>query len=146
MYQNIINRIVTLNEIPYELKEFIGDIESLTFPRQGWTSDVGILETTSGAFYALKRTKETLYNTWLEKEVDVLHTLCPETKLPVPQVWKFLAESSKNQSWALMDFLEGETLRTALFNETNRKKRRELILIGDKTGTPPKDSYKGNNF
>lgn len=102
-------------------------MNSIRFPRQGYTSDVGIIENNDGNLFALKRTKEPLYNSWLNEEVAVLNCLSMKTKLPIPKVNKFVVDSRKNQSWALIEFLEGVTLRAALSNEKNQEKRKELI-------------------
>ena len=118
---------IHISEIPNEIIQYVSRISSIKFPPQGCTSDVGIIEN-EGSIFALKRTKEPLYRTWLKEEVSVLNCLAIQTKLPVPKVIKYVVESGKNQSWALMEFLEGETMRTALFNEKNEKKRKELIF------------------
>ncbi|OCA85788.1 aminoglycoside phosphotransferase APH(3') [Bacillus sp. FJAT-27225] len=118
---------IQLNEIPLEIKRYVGTIQSITFPRQGCTSDVVVIKSESGK-YALKRTKNKLYSSWLTREVAVLDCLAKQTKLPVPKVLHFTAENDKNEAWALTEFLEGETLRAALSIETNKHKRLELLL------------------
>lgn len=50
---------IHINEIPTKIKECVNQIDSIRFPKQGCTSDVGILETGKGRF-ALKRTKNPL--------------------------------------------------------------------------------------
>ena len=118
---------ILISEIPNNIREYLNGINSIKFPRQGYTSDVGIIES-KGNLYALKRTKEPLYSSWLHKEVSVLNSLSKNTTLPVPKIKKFVIDSYKNHSWALIEFLEGETLRTALSNENNQEKRGELIF------------------
>ncbi len=118
---------IQISEIPNEIIQYVSRISSIRFPRQGYSSDVGIIES-EGSLFALKRTKEALYYSWLNKEVFVLNCLSTKTKLPIPKVKKFVIESHKKQSWALIEFLEGETLRTALSNEKNQEIRRELIF------------------
>lgn len=117
---------IHIREIPNEIVQYVGDINSIRFPRQGYTSDVGIIENKSNIF-ALKRTKEPLYSLWLNEEVSVLNCLSNKTNLPIPKVKKFIVESSKNHSWALIEYLEGVTLRSALTNEKNQEKRKNLI-------------------
>jgi aminoglycoside phosphotransferase (APT) family kinase protein len=112
---------IHLSEIPIEIKQYVGTIHSIRFPRQGYTSDVGIIDTSSG-MYALKRTTGEIFNSWLHKEVTVINLLDSGSTLPLPKVKRYLFEKNKGQSWSLLDFFEGETLRTALFNEENRRK------------------------
>nr|WP_307477075.1 phosphotransferase [Cytobacillus purgationiresistens] len=79
--------------------------------------------------YALKRAKGELFCSWLNREIAVLNCLTNETtKLPIPKVKKFVEQKSQRESWALIEFLEGETLRTALYNEKNKEKRQELLF------------------
>lgn len=118
---------IDIKEIPNEIKQYVNGINSIRFPQQGYTSDVGIIESNDGNLFALKRTKESLYNSWLNKEVATLNCLSIKTKLPIPKVNKFVVDSGKNQSWALIQFLEGVTLRIALSNEKDQENRGELI-------------------
>ncbi|MCY9547577.1 phosphotransferase family protein [Lysinibacillus xylanilyticus] len=118
---------IHIDEIPIEIKEYLKNIISIRFPRQGDTSDVGLIENNQG-FYALKRTKGELFCSWLSREISVLNCLTNQTKLPVPKVKKFVEQENQRDSWALLEFLKGETLRTALFTEKNVKKRQELIF------------------
>ncbi|MGE8205923.1 phosphotransferase family protein [Heyndrickxia sp. NPDC080065] len=118
---------IQISEIPIEIKQYVESINSIKFPRQGYTSDVGIIETEQ-KLYVLKRTKEELFCSWLNREVSVLNCLSNETTLPIPKVVKFVEQECKSQSWALIEFLEGQTLRAAIQQENNEKKRQELIF------------------
>ena len=118
---------IHIDEIPIEITEYLNKINSIRFPRQGYTSDVGLIENNQGC-YALKRTKGELFCSWLNREISVLNCLTNQTKLPVPKVKKFVEQENQRQSWALLEFLEGETLRTALFTEKNNEKRQEMIF------------------
>lgn len=118
---------IQMNEIPVEIKQHVGIIHSIRFPRQGYTSDVAIIDTESG-MYALKRTKGEFFNSWLQKEVIVINLLGDVPEFPFPKVQRYLVDKNKGHSWALFNFYEGETVRTALLNEKNEEKRRELIF------------------
>ncbi|WP_078392954.1 phosphotransferase family protein [Shouchella patagoniensis] len=120
-------RPFAINEIPNDIKHFVGRIDRIRFPRQGYTSDVGIIEA-KGHYFALKRTREPLYCSWLEQEVDILSLLSIKTTLPVPDVEVYVKEDEKGHSWALMECLQGETMRFAIANESNQKRREELIV------------------
>lgn len=118
---------IHINEIPVEIKEFLNKIIFINFPRQGYTSDLGIIESDQGLF-ALKRTKGKLFNSMLKKEVSILNSLNNKTVLPVPKVKKFMEKKNKYESWVLLDYIEGETIRTALLNEHDNEKRQEIIF------------------
>jgi len=117
---------LSLDEIPYEITDFLGNVKDIMFPRQGHTSDVGIIQSERG-YFVLKRTKGEQYCSWLSKEIHVLNCIAP-TKLPIPTVFQFVEQQTENQAWALMEFFEGETLRQALSNEKNRNKKLETIF------------------
>ncbi|MCM3237370.1 aminoglycoside phosphotransferase family protein [Heyndrickxia oleronia] len=117
---------ININEIPNEIMEDLNEIYSIRFPRQGYTSDIGLIESSRG-LYALKRTKGKLFCSWLKREIIVLKCLTRETNLPVPKVKKFVQQKNPKESWALIEYIEGETLRTALTNEKNMGKHQEII-------------------
>ncbi|SDO48530.1 phosphotransferase family protein [Alkalicoccus daliensis] len=117
---------IQIYEIPTEIKDFVGTIKSITFPRQGYTSNVGVIECKNG-FFVLKRTKGMPNNTSLNREVSVLNHLAA-TNLPIPTVHQFVEQETNNQSWALFELIEGETVRTALSNEVAEEKRQEIIF------------------
>nr|WP_230875121.1 phosphotransferase [Lysinibacillus cavernae] len=75
----------------------------------------------------LKRTKGEQFCSWLSKEVSVLKNLSTST-LSVPSLYYFIEQQLENQSWALMEYLEGETVRSALENEDNEENRHEIIF------------------
>jgi len=116
-----------IDEIPIEIKEFVNDINSIKFPRQGYTSNVGIIQSNRGT-YVIKRTKGELFCSGLNKEIFVLNCLAKGTKLPIPKVMQFVKQIDQNQCWAVFEYFEGETLRTALWYEKNNEKRRDLIF------------------
>ena len=99
---------ILIDEIPSEIKEYLNKIYSIRFPRQGYSSDVGLIENNQG-FYALKRTKGELFCSWLNREIAVLNCLTNQTKLPVPKVKKFVKQENHRNSQALLEFLEGNT-------------------------------------
>ncbi|MFD1453779.1 MULTISPECIES: phosphotransferase family protein [Oceanobacillus] len=118
---------IHIDEIPMEIKEYLNKIVSISFPRQGYTSNLGIIESNEGIF-ALKRTKGALFNAMLKKEVSILNCLNKETELPVPKMKIFVEHNNIEESWALIDFIKGETVRTALLNQDNNQKRQEIIF------------------
>ncbi|KRE10561.1 hypothetical protein ASE46_03050 [Bacillus sp. Root239] len=65
---------IIVEEIPHSIKKYVKQIEKVTFPNQGCTSDVGILHTAKGR-YVLKRAKGEKYRKWLFKEYYVLEDI-----------------------------------------------------------------------
>lgn len=111
---------ISQQEIPRDISKELGGISNVTFPRQGHTSDVGIVHSESG-IAVIKRAKGTQYAEWLRREAVVLKCLS-QTSLPVPKVRRFyqheVAEAGI-QSWLLMEYLPGETLRKTLTVEND---------------------------
>lgn len=131
---------IKTEEIPSEIQEYLNKINSMSFPRQGYSSNVGLVENNHG-FYALKRTSGELNCSMLNREVKVINCLTHKTNLPIPKVKKFVEQESQKESWALIEFLEGETIRSALYNEKSNEKRQEIIfnfgnLLGQIHSTP----------
>jgi len=117
---------ISLHEIPGEIMDNLGTVINMKYPRQGHTSDIGIVESARGCFI-IKRTKGEQYCSWLSQEVHVLSCL-RSTELPIPAVYQHVEQKSENQSWALLQYFEGETLRHSLLHEKNSNKRHEMIF------------------
>jgi aminoglycoside phosphotransferase (APT) family kinase protein len=115
---------IKIEELPIEITNLVGEIEALSFPRQGHTSDVGILKTASGTF-VIKRTKGERFTSWLKREAIVLEAL-KNTSLPVPRLFTFI--EGCNESWTLTEFMEGQTLRNYLLHEGSEEKRHKVIF------------------
>lgn len=118
---------IHIEEIPIEIKDYLNKIIGISFPRQGYTSNLGIIESDRGMF-ALKRTTGQLFSSMLKKEVFILDCLHQKTELFVPKVNRFIERDHNIECWALIEFLEGKTVRTALLNEYNQQKRQEIIF------------------
>lgn len=118
---------IHIEEIPIEIKDYLNKIIGISFPRQGYTSNLGIIESDRGMF-ALKRTTGQLFSSMLKKEVSILDCLNQNTELLVPKVNKCIEGNNNIECWALIEFLEGKTVRTALLNEDNKQKRQEIIF------------------
>lgn len=118
---------IQVDEIPEEIREFLKKLDSIKFPRQGYTSNVAIIRNHQGSF-ALKRTKGDWYCSLLKKEVSVLNCLTKETKLLIPKVKLFVEQKQNRQCWALFEYIQGETVRIALKDEKNKETRQETIF------------------
>ena len=117
---------IRVEEVPSEIHNYLKKINSMSFPRQGYTSNVALIENDQG-LYALKRTKGKFNCTLLKREVTVINCLTQKTNLPIPKVKNFVDQISEKESWALIEFVEGETVRSALYNEKSEEKRNEII-------------------
>lgn len=120
---------ISLQEIPHEILNALGAVGKISFPRQGHTSDVGIIDTEKGRV-VLKRTKGTRYNEWLKRESFILKCLL-QTNLRVPKVYQYVEREDKNQemqSWLLMECLPGETLRRTLTHENDPSARYDILF------------------
>ena len=107
---------IIVEEIPDSIKKYVKQIEKVTFPKQGCTSDVGILHTAKGR-YVLKRTKGEKYRKWLYKEYYVLKNIQALAECRSPIVYKFV--QTAEESWLLLEFFEGKTVREYLEKETS---------------------------
>ena len=67
---------MNIQDLPIEIKEHIGEVQKITFPKQGHTSTVAILDTFDQK-YIIKKTENDLYNEWLSDEYKV-------TPIPLP--------------------------------------------------------------
>ncbi|WP_215162035.1 phosphotransferase [Paenibacillus sp. ISL-20] len=117
------DEIMNIQDVPIEIIEQIGKVQKITFPRQGHTSIVAILDT-SNKKYIIKKTENDLYNEWLSEEYKVLQYLY-HTGLPVPKAYSYHV---KNKSrWVLMDYIEGISLREFLSREPDLKDKEKAI-------------------
>lgn len=116
---------IIVEEIPHSIKKYVKQIEKVTFPKQGCTSDVGILHTANGR-YVLKRAKGEKYRKWLFKEYYVLKNIKTLEKFPSPNACKFV--QTAEQSWLLLEFFEGKTVREYLEKEDNEKSASTLSM------------------
>jgi aminoglycoside phosphotransferase (APT) family kinase protein len=113
--------------IPEEIRQTIGEIDNITHPTQGMTSQVMILHGRHGIFVA-KRATQPRYRAWLQREYTVLQALA-ETSLPVPRVHSCVSSAhADRESWLLMSYLPGEPLRESLRNTADRMTRRNLLM------------------
>ncbi|GKV55189.1 hypothetical protein NCCP2222_11360 [Sporosarcina sp. NCCP-2222] len=115
---------LTIEEIPQELIYLTGAIDEIRFPKQGHTSDVGIVDGEKGP-YIIKRAKEELFRFWLLREEYVLRNLMG-SGLPVPIV--FGSTTTPDGQWLVLEVLEGEPIRSALSRETDDMQRRSLLV------------------
>lgn len=114
---------MNISDLPTEILSQIGEIQNITFPRQGHTSIVAILHTINKK-YVIKRTENELYNEWLANEYRALQYLSL-TELQVPKVYAYHVESDIR--WILMEYIHGMSLREFLSKEPNPKDKEKAI-------------------
>lgn len=117
---------IDLTEIPRQFKTILGTIVSTEIPRQGWTSNVVILKTSTGP-YVIKRANHPLYKDWLIKEAEILQAL-NSSELSTPTFYDLY--TTEDETWVLMSYIDGVPLRQAIL-ETND--RSQLIADFGKT-------------
>jgi aminoglycoside phosphotransferase (APT) family kinase protein len=115
-----------IESIPEALRADIGVIRRVKRPRQGHASETAIVETASGQ-YVIKRAQGDDFCLWLEREAIVLAALS-SASLPVPALYRFYKDAERNESWALLEYIEGDTLRHALMHEADERTRQQLIF------------------
>ncbi|WP_129692215.1 aminoglycoside phosphotransferase family protein [Gottfriedia acidiceleris] len=115
---------IRLNEIPNGIKNIVGEIEEIKFPLQGYTSNVGVIQSNNG-YFVIKRSQGERYSTLLTKEVQILNQLS-KSELLIPKVYYSIEDN--NWFWTLMEYIEGETLRNYLSKENIQIKREESLF------------------
>ena len=123
--------LLTPATFPEELHAFLGQIQNLTYPRQGWTSDVALIVCDKGT-YVVKRSQGEPFCSWLAREYRVLQMLrdCP---LPLPQPCSYVHRNLAGipEAWLIMTCLPGASLRVVAQAEHDQTvKRRMLFAFG----------------
>jgi aminoglycoside phosphotransferase (APT) family kinase protein len=122
---------LTPDAFPEEIKAFLGTIHGLAYPRQGYTSDLAIVSGERGT-YVVKRSPGEQYSQWLAQEYRVLQAL-RGLPLPLPQPYQFLQQrrAATPESWLVMSYLPGKSLKMLAQNEPDQTaKRRMLHTVG----------------
>ncbi len=116
---------IKMKEIPDILLSYIGMIHNIKFPKQGYTSDAAIVTGKNGIF-VLKRTKTKQYNEWLSHEAKILSNLSnlSNVLLPIPKIYDYVEQNTEmynHQSWILMEYIQGNTIRDEMMKSNPRK-------------------------
>ncbi|HEY7359080.1 MAG TPA: phosphotransferase [Ktedonobacterales bacterium] len=115
------------SDFPEEVTVVLGTVQRLSYPPQGDTSAIAIVESAGGA-YAVKRSRGERFSEWLSQEYQVLRALA-QTPLPTPQPYVFVQREvdGEPETWLVMEALPGEPLVTAVEKAANRTERRGLL-------------------
>jgi aminoglycoside phosphotransferase len=117
------DRTMEIYDIPDTFIEQIGEIQNISFPRQGHTSIVVKVETHTHQFI-IKKTEHGLFNEWLSEEYKALLYLST-SGLPVPKAYAFHVQDKSR--WLLMDYIDGISLRHFLSDNPNHRDREKII-------------------
>lgn len=118
--------IINEKEIPEKLRDFIGADYYLTYPTQGYTSDVVVINANRGK-YVIKRATGTCFRNMLDNEYKVLSSINVQ-KISSPCIYEKYEDNE--YSWLLMEFIKGETLRNAIRESTSSQRHKMLVNYG----------------
>ncbi|HEU5370314.1 MAG TPA: phosphotransferase [Ktedonobacterales bacterium] len=114
-------------DFPEEVASALGAVQRLSYPPQGETSAIAIVEGAGGA-YAVKRSRGARFSAWLGREYRVLRALA-QTSLPTPQPQVFVQREvdGEPETWLVMEYLPGEPLAAAVEKTADRAVREHLL-------------------
>ncbi len=114
-------------DFPEEVTAALGAVQRLSYPPQGDTSAIAIVESASGV-YAVKRSRGERFTAWLSQEYRVLRALA-RTPLPTPQPYVLVQRevAGEPETWLVMEALPGEPLVTAIERAADQAERYNLL-------------------
>ena len=120
-------RPLTQQDFPHDISSLFGDIHHIAYPQQGDTSQVAIVEGTHGQ-YVVKCSRQLPFTDWLWQEYRVLQALEP-SGISIPKTYKFVSRtgSSGPETWLVMAYLPGLSLREVLYTERDGATRHDLL-------------------
>lgn len=121
-------QLITIKDLPQEFRDTLGEVRNLTFPKQGCTSEVAVVECANGK-YVVKRARGEQYGAWLAEEHRVLTALAllPLTIIPKPYHFVRRTTLAGDESWLLMDYLPGESVGERLLQVKNGGEREAIL-------------------
>lgn len=121
----------TLDDIPPALRAYAPPNASLTYPKQGMTSEVAFVDAPRPC--VIKRCKDPIYLEWLSREHAVLQSLAGSS-LPVPRVLAYApvdAHTERRESWLVMSRLEGRPLWPDMLEAGSERRAALLRRVGE---------------
>lgn len=106
---------------PPEVLAVLGEIYTVTSPKQGATSQVWIVECTAGE-RVVKYAPQLPYRDWLFREATVLHDLA-NSGLPIPHLYFNGHDQPQPLPYIVMSRLPGDPLATVISRENDLAKR-----------------------
>jgi aminoglycoside phosphotransferase (APT) family kinase protein len=121
------HEVITVEALPEALQAFLGSIHQVTYPPQGYTSDLAIIGCQTGTF-VVKRSRSRQYRRWLAQEYRVLQALLT-VPLPIPRPCLYLevTQSGSLEAWLVMTCLPGESLKIVVRRQPDQAAKRVLL-------------------
>ncbi len=118
---------LTLDNLPAQVREALGQTRALKALPQGMTSSVALVETDGGA-RVVKRARGALFAGWLKKEYRALQALAG-SPLPTPAPYAFVSMPAGivPEAWLVMAHLPGRPLADALHDAPSPSRRAALL-------------------
>jgi aminoglycoside phosphotransferase (APT) family kinase protein len=114
--------LFTRDDIPAALRSYVPPGARLTYPPQGMTSEVAVVEGDTPC--VIKRCRDPRYLEWLSREHQVLLTLA-DSSIPIPRVLGYAQVDKKKEGregWLVMSRLEGHPLGSEILHASPRRK------------------------
>ncbi|MGH2482342.1 MAG: hypothetical protein ACRDHW_22065, partial [Ktedonobacteraceae bacterium] len=106
-----------IQTLPEEISAFLGPIQQLTFPPQGDTSTVAVVDTARGK-YVIKRSYGEQFGSWIKQEYNVLRALIQSPfATPYPHMYVSREIAGTLEAWLVMSYLPGDPVVVAVANE-----------------------------
>jgi aminoglycoside phosphotransferase (APT) family kinase protein len=117
--------LFSIDNIPPALRAFAPPGASLSYPKQGMTSEVALVEGPLPC--VVKRCCDPRYLDWLSREHAALQALA-DSPLPMPRALAFFAE--ERERWLVTSRLEGEALWPVMLDATAARRAVLLRRVG----------------
>lgn len=115
----------TLHEIPPALAAYAPPGASLTYPKQGMTSEVAFVEGPLSC--VVKRCRDPRYLDWLSREHSALQALAGS---PLPMARLLAYHADERERWLVTSRLEGEALWPVMLDATAERRAVLLHRVG----------------
>ena len=115
----------TLDDIPPALRRFAPPGASLTYPKQGMTSEVAFVDGPRPC--VVKRCHDARYLDWLTREQTALQALA-DSPLPVPRL--LASHAGEGERWLVMSRLDGHALWPDMLDAGAERRAALLRRVG----------------
>ena len=112
---------------PTEIASFLGSIHQLTYPPQGDTATVAVVEAARGR-YVVKCSRGERFGSWMEREYNALIALS-QSPFPTPYPHVFVQREvvGELEAWLVMSYLPGDPLVVVVNNEPDPEARLSIL-------------------
>ena len=123
--------LFTVDDIPPALRRYVPSGAALSFPPQGMTSEVALVD--GEAQCVIKRCRNPIYLEWLAREHRVLRALA-DAPLPIPRALDYVQVAGRTEgpeAWLVMSRLDGRPLWHELLHASSQRRARLLQRVGE---------------